>query len=291
MLTRLTDIILRRTVRRWFETDTDVRETREKLANFIARTDGIKRGWWVSAIGAAPGLHVVQPKKALPADAPLVVYFHGGGYIVGGLASYTPFCSRLGNALGARVLFADYRLAPEHPFPAAFEDGLAAWDHAIGMAGGKLFLAGDSAGGGLALAVAQAIVAKGGRAPDGLILFSPWTDLTLSGKSLSVNAATDAMLSMKILSRMRDYYLAGQEPGDKRDSPLFDANVKLPPVMVVYSESEVLRDDSTRMVKKLKAGGTDVTAMAVAGVPHVFPLFKMVLAGRKVLKRVAAFAA
>jgi acetyl esterase/lipase len=291
MMTRLTDIILRRTVRRWFETDKDVRQTREKLAQFIGRTDGIKRGWVVSAVEGAAGLHVVQPKRALPADAPLVVYFHGGGYIVGGLGSHVPFCSRLGSALGARVLFADYRLAPEHPFPAAFQDGLAAWAHARGMAGGKVFLAGDSAGGGLALAVAQAVVAQGGRVADGLILFSPWADLTLSGKSLSANAATDAMLSMKILTRMRDLYLAGQEPGDKRDSPLFDANVKLPPVMVVYSESEVLRDDSTRLVKKLKLGGTDVTAMAVPGVPHVFPLFKTVPGGKRVLKRISAFAA
>jgi acetyl esterase/lipase len=245
----------------------------------------------VSAVAGAAGLHLVEPTQALPADAPLVVYCHGGGYIVGGLASHAPFCSRLGSALRARVLFVDYRLAPEHPFPAAFEDGLAAWARAIGMAGGKVFLAGDSAGGGLALAVAQAAIARELRAPDGLILFSPWSDLTLSGKSLSANAATDAMLSMKILTRMRDYYLAGQEPGGKRDSPLFDANVKLPPVMVVYSESEMLRDDATRLVKKLKLGGTEVTAMAVAGVPHVFPLFKMVPAGRQVLKRVSAFAA
>jgi acetyl esterase/lipase len=290
MMTRLTDFILRRTVRRWFETDKDVRETREKLAQFIGRTDRIKRGWSARPVDGAPGLHVMQPRRPLPANAPLVVYFHGGGYIVGGLASHAPFCSRLGSALGARVLFADYRLAPEHPFPAAFEDGLAAWQHAVGMAGGKLLLAGDSAGGGLALAVAQAAMAQGMRAPEGLILFSPWADLTLSGKSLSANAATDAMLSMKILTRMRDLYLAGQEPGDKRDSPLFDANVKLPPVIVVYSESEVLRDDSRRLVKRLTLGGTAVTEVAVAGAPHVFPLFTTVPAGRKVMKRVAAFA-
>jgi monoterpene epsilon-lactone hydrolase len=303
MLTRLTHFILRRTVKRWFDSDTDVRETRRKLDAFIGRTDRLRRGWVVTAQGAATGaaqeaagpqqagsgLHMIAPKQGVAEDAPLIVYLHGGGYMVGGLASHAAFCSRLGHALGGRVLFVDYRLAPEHPFPAAFEDGVAAWQAAIGLAGGRLYIAGDSAGGGLALAVAQAALAGGLRAPDGLILLSPWTDLTLSGKSLSDNAATDSMLSRKILTKMRDLYLAGGEPGDRRDSPLFDANVKLPRTLVIYSQSEVLRDDSTRLAKKLRAGGTEVTAEVFEGVPHVFPLLTTVPAGKRALKKVRAW--
>jgi acetyl esterase/lipase len=292
MMTALTHAILRRTVKRWFDTDTDVTATRRKLAAFIARTDRMRRGWAAAPAGTAGGgaLHLIAPKRGLPDDAPLVLYLHGGGYIVGGLASHAPFCARLGHALGARVLFADYRLAPEHPFPAAFEDGLAAWQEAAAMARGKLYLAGDSAGGGLALAVAHAAIAQGMRAPDRLILLSPWADLTLSGKSLSANAATDSMLSMKILTHMRDLYLDGQEPGDKRNSPLFDANTKLPPVLLIYSQSEVLRDDSTRLVKKLRAGGTNVVAAPFDGVPHVFPLLTTVPAARRALREMRAFA-
>ncbi len=293
MLTALTHLILRRTVKRWFDSDTDVTETRRKLARFIGLTDRLPRGWRVNAVesGAGVALHMIAPKRALPDDAPLIVYYHGGGYIVGGLASYAPFCARLGRATGARVLFVEYRLAPEHPFPAAFEDGVAAWTQASGMAKGKLFLAGDSAGGGLALAVAQAALAQGLRAPDKLILLSPWSDLTLSGKSLAANAATDSMLSMKILTKMRQLYLGDREPGDRRDSPLFDSNVKLPPVMLIYSNSEILRDDSTRLAKKLKLGGTEVVTAAFEGVPHVFPILAAVPAAKRALREIRAFAA
>jgi acetyl esterase/lipase len=291
MITALTNMLLRRTVRRWFENDANVADTRRKLARFIGLTDRMPRGWAARAAGTAGGaaLHRVAPKAGLPEDAPLIVYFHGGGYIVGGLASHAPFCARLGHAAGAAVLFVDYRLAPEHPFPAAFEDGVAAWREAIRLARGKVFIAGDSAGGGLALAVAQAAIAAGERRPDGLILLSPWLDLTLSGKSLAANAATDAMLSRKILTRMRDFYLGDREPGDRRDSPLFDANGALPPVLLIYSESEVLRDDSTRLAKKLRVAGTEVTARAFERAPHVFVLFGTLPAAGKALKEIGAF--
>ena len=291
MITAITNLLLRRTVRQWFDNDTDVTETRRKLAGFMGWTDRMPGGGVATPAGTAGGasLHMVAPKKALPENAPLVVYFHGGGYIVGGPASHLPFCARLGRAVGARVLFVDYRLAPEHPFPAAFEDGVAAWNEAERLAGGEVYLAGDSAGGGLALAVAQAAIAAGARTPDRLILISPWVDLTLSGKSLAANATTDSMLSMKILTRMRDLYLGGREPGDKRDSPLFDANAKLPPVMLVYSNSEVLRDDSTRLAKKLRLGGTAVTALAIDGMPHVFVIFGTLPSAGKALKQVGAF--
>jgi acetyl esterase/lipase len=289
MLTAITHALLRRTVKRWFDADADVADTRRKLDRFIGLTDRLPGGWAVTPAG--PGLHLIAAKKPLPDTAPLTVYCHGGGYMVGGLASHAAFCARLGRALGGPVLFVDYRLAPENPFPAAFEDGFAAWRHAATLAQGKLYLAGDSAGGGLALAVAQAAIATGLRAPDKLILLSPWTDLTLSGRSLSDNAASDSMLSMKIVTKMRNIYLAGREPGDRRDSPLFDANTKLPPTLLIYSSSEILRDDSTRLAKKLKSGGTEVTALAFAGMPHVFPILRAVPAARRALKQVKAFIA
>jgi acetyl esterase/lipase len=291
MITTLTHMLLRRTVRRWFEQEPSPKTMRTKLDGFIGGIDKMSRAYRATPAGEAGGaaLHLVAPVKPLAEDAPLVLYFHGGGYIVGGLASHGAFCARVARAAGGRVLFADYRLAPEHPFPAAFEDGLAAYHHAASAARGKLFIAGDSAGGGLALAVGHAALAAGLRAPDGLILISPWTDLTLSGASMIGNAATDSMLSMKILTRMRGYYLGLVEPGDRRASPLFDPSNKLPPVLILFSESEVLEGDATRLAQKLLAGGTAVKARGWKGKPHVFPLFKTLPGAGAALKEIANF--
>ncbi len=289
MLTAFTDFLLRRTVKRWFANDTDVRDTRRKLDRFIGVTDRLNSAWKIKP--AASGLFVIAPTEPLPDDAPLVVYMHGGGYIVGGLASHAAFCARLGKALGARILFVDYRLAPEHPFPAAFDDGLAAWRAATGMAAGKLYLAGDSAGGGLALAVAQAAIAQGLRAPDKIILLSPWTDLTLIGASLTANAATDSMLSVPIVDKMRTLYLAGHDPADVRASPLFDTNARLPPTLLIYSTTELIADDSRRLARQINAGGTPLTEAPFDGLPHVFPILPSVPASRRALKQIAAFGA
>src|ERR1700733_15166922 len=291
MLTALTNMVLRRTVRRWFEHDTDVQETRRKLDRFVGSTDAPPGGWGATDAGMAGGaaLHLIGPRDAPAENAPLVLYFHGGGYIVGSLTGYLAFCARLAREVSGRVLFAEYRLAPEHPFPAAFEDGVAALQHAAGLAKGKLYIAGDSAGGGLALAVTQAAIAQGTRVPDGLMLICPWADLTLSGRSMTENAATDSMLSMKILIRMRGLYLNGEDPADRRASPLFDQNVHLPPVLLVYSTTEVLSSDSIRLALKLRGGGTQVTEVAVEGKPHVFPLFKIVPGAGKAVKAMGEF--
>ncbi len=291
MITTLTHILLRRTVRRWFEQEPSPAVIRTKLDGFIGGIDKMSGAYRATPVGAAGGaaLHLIAPAKGVAEDAPLVLYFHGGGYIVGGLTSHGAFCARVARAAGGRVLFADYRLAPEHPFPAAFEDGLAAYRHAAEIAPGKLFIAGDSAGGGLALAVAHAAMAAELRAPNGIILMSPWTDLTLSGSSMISNAASDSMLSMKILTRMRGYYLGLTEPGDRRASPLFDPSNKLPPTLILYSESEVLEGDSTRLAQKLRGGGTLVTARGWNGKPHVFPLFKTLPAAGAALKEIAKF--
>jgi len=291
----MTHLLLRRTVRKWFESEPDVKVMRHKLDRFVGSIDGMSGGWRAVPEGAAGGgqLHLIV-REGLAANAPLILYFHGGGYIVGGLASHGGFCSRLGRAVGGRVLFADYRLAPEHHFPAAVEDGLVALRHAATIAAGRLFIAGDSAGGGLALAVTQAAIAQSGadglRVPDGLILISPWTDLTLSGPSMVENAASDSMLSTRILTRMRAAYLGPQEPADRRASPLFDPNTHLPPTLLIYSDSEVLRDDSTRLAENLRLGGTAVTERAYRGKPHVFPLFWSVPGAGRAVRDIKDFA-
>jgi acetyl esterase/lipase len=289
MLTAMTHFLLRRTVKKWFDTDTDPAATRRKIARFIGLTDRLPRGWSVTPVAGQPRLHMIAPEAPLPPEAPLTLYLHGGGYYVGGLATHAAFAARLGRASGGRVLFADYRLAPEHQFPAAFDDALDAWLKADGMAHGPLILAGDSAGGGLALAVCQAARHAHLREPGRLILLSPWLDMTLSGDSLSANAATDSMLSREILGKMRALYLGDQDPADRRASPLFDTLAPLPPTLVIYSQSEVLRDDATRLIERLRANGTAVTALPVADMPHVFPLFATLPAAGRALTAIAAF--
>lgn len=290
MLTALTNMLLRRTVRRWFEQEPSPAAMRPKLDGFVGSIDKMPGNARATAAGQAGGapLWRIEASKGVAADAPLVLYFHGGGYIVGGLASHGAFCARLARAAGGAVLFADYRLAPEHPFPAAFEDGLAAWRIAAATPG-KVYIAGDSAGGGLALAVANAVAAEGGRQPDGLVLISPWADLTLSASSMTENAATDAMLSAKILTRMRGYYLGPADPGDRRASPLFDTMYKLPPVLILHSASEVLAGDAERLEKRLAKTGTQVERRAWPGKPHVFPLFKAVPGAGKAVKLMGHF--
>ena len=217
MLTTATHMLLRRTVKQWFRNEPDFAVMRAKLDNFVARIDGLPRGWHARHAGAADGatLYLIEPaQQTLPKAAPLVLYFHGGGYITGGLKSHGGFCARLARAVGGRVLFVDYRLAPEHTFPAALQDGLAALHEAATVAGGPLLVAGDSAGGGLALAVTQAAIASanGTRLPDALILISPWADLTLSGASMVENGLKDSLLSTKILTRMRAAIWAARNP-------------------------------------------------------------------------------
>ncbi len=268
MLTQATHLLLRLTLRRWFACD-EVGPLRAKLARMQGLLDPMPRGTRITALGG--GLSWIGDPES---PGPKIVYCHGGGFIVGGLVSHGPFCARLAQASGGAVLFVDYRLAPEHPFPAAFEDAWAGWRHVADRAG-PLWLAGDSAGGGLALAIAQRAVAEGGRVPERLLLISPWTDLTLSGASLRENAASDSMLSRGILERMRGDYLQGADAADPRVSPLFGAMAGLPPVRLVYSESEMLRDDGRRLATRLRDAGVAVEARAVAGQPHIFPAFKL----------------
>jgi acetyl esterase/lipase len=296
VLTAITHALLRRTVRRWFESEPDYPTLRGKLNRFVGMLDAMPGGWQAAPVGTAAGatLYAIQPQANPPPDtAPLVLYFHGGGYIAGGLPTHGAFCARLAKSIGGRVLFAYYRLAPEHPFPAAVDDGIAALRHAGMLAKGPLFIAGDSAGGGLALAVTQYAIAHAAeeslRVPDGLVLLSPWTDLTLSGASMVSNGASDSMLSMKILARMRAAYLAAQEPADRRASPIFDPNTHLPPTMLVYSATEVLRDDATRLADNLRLGGTPVTESVYPGKPHVFPLFWAVPGAGAALREMADF--
>ncbi len=290
MLTTITHTLLRRTVKKWFADEPDVDDIRRKLDRFIATTDQLPRGTVITDMGhvGSATLTAIEAPGTL-STAPTILYLHGGGYMVGGLTSHGAFCARLARAVGGRVVLVDYRLAPEHPFPAAFQDCLGAWRMVGDQHHGPVFLAGDSAGGGLALAVAQAAIAEAGRIPDRLILVSPWADMTLSGDSIAGNAATDSMLSGPILSRMADTYLNDGQAADPRASPLFGKLAALPATLILCSDSEVLRDDSRRLADGMRAAGTEVRLAEYKNQPHVFPLFRILPAAGKALADIKAF--
>jgi acetyl esterase/lipase len=292
MLTAITHALLRRTVKSWFANDTDVEDTRRKLDRFVAITDHMPRGSVATELGhvGSATLYTIAP-PGLPPQAPTILYLHGGGYIVGSLTSHGAFCARLAKAVGGRVIFVEYRLAPEHPFPAAFEDCLAAWRMIADFQAGPIVLAGDSAGGGLALAVAQACLAEALRFPDRLLLLSPWADMSLSGASMVANEAKDSMLSAEILARMRDNYIQTGDPSDIRASPLLGPLTALPPTLILCSKTEVLRDDSRRLAEAMRSAGTQVTLSEFAGQPHVFPLFRILPAAGRALAEVRGFVA
>jgi acetyl esterase/lipase len=172
----------------------------------------------------------------------------------------------------------DYRLAPEHPFPAAIEDSVAVYRalRAERSGKGRILMAGDSAGGNLAIVTALKLRDLGEPLPDGIIGFSPWTDMTVSGESLETNCATDTLVNRGMLEGMVATYLAGASPTDPLANPLGADLAGLPPIYVNAGSSEALLSDTTRFAQAARQAGVEVTVSIVEGMQHVFPC----LAGR-----------
>ncbi|MBN8294746.1 alpha/beta hydrolase [Rhodobacter sp. NTK016B] len=236
--------------------------------------------------GGTPGLWVSNR----PEDSGVILYFHGGAYLMGSPRSHLALGAELARRTGTRVFMPDYRLAPEHPFPAAFEDAEAAFLGlvALGHAPETIVLAGDSAGGGLALALLARLCARG-LCPAGYVGFSPWTDLTLSGASLVTNASRDQLLPGHRLTEIRAMILGGATPQDAMDarlSPLHAEFPDPPPVLIHTAQTEILRDDALRMRGRLPRA-----EIRLAGdLPHVWPmLFNWLPEARDTLDDTARF--
>lgn len=284
----------------------EILRTREEYASVfdpaLERTVGAMRGRFAELMQRAPipddvaidGLDlggVATRRVSSPgADAAPFLWFHSGGYVLGGSAEHTSFAASLSRATGRPVLLPDYRMAPEHPFPAAVDDADAALSAALDAFGPELVVGGDSAGGALTLSCARHRRDAGEPTAARLIVVSALADLTGDSLTLQTNAERDPAVSWRALRDVRHIYLAGADPRHPDASPALADLGGLPPSLVLVSTAEVLLDDSRRIVRGMREGGTEVESVEVDDVVHAWPLFESYLPeGRDALERIATF--
>jgi epsilon-lactone hydrolase len=229
--------------------------------------------------GSLGGIPVVNLEAAGPERASVIFYLHGGAYAIGTAASSVGLASDVARRVGARLVSVDYRLAPEHPHPAALDDAVAAYRGLLdsGVAASAIAIAGESAGAGLAAATLVALKHAGLPQPTGAVLMSPWADLTLSGDSISAKAAVDPALTPEGLRRRAIDYTADRDPTADLISPIFADLTGLPPLLIQAGSHEILLDDATRLASRAAAADVAVTLEVTPGVPHVFQGFAAML--------------
>ncbi|HVN85689.1 MAG TPA: alpha/beta hydrolase [Candidatus Binatia bacterium] len=251
------------------------------LAPDIARED-------VSA-GGVPAAWIAAPEARQDS---VILYLHGGGYVIGSINTHKELASRLSRAARARVLLIDYRLAPEHPHPAAVDDAVAAyrWLLAGGANPKRVAVAGDSAGGGLTVAALVAIRDAGLPVPATGVCLSPWVDLEGLGDSMTSKAAADPMVQRDGLLKMAAAFLAGQNPRTPLAAPLYANLSGLPPLLIQVGTAETLLDDSTRLAERARKAGVTVTLEPWEDMIHVFQAFAPLLPeGQQAIDRIGEF--
>ena len=253
----------------------------------VAAADAV--AYQPAQLGGVPGWWC-RPADAVPGAA--ILYLHGGAYLLGSAWAYRNFAGQMAARAGVAAFVVDYGLAPERPFPAAFDDALAAY-RGLGDAGCKaIALAGDSAGGGLALALLAAVAGetRGGQATPcaGAVVLSPWTDLALSGETMTTRADADPLLTRDVLAEASSLYLGSADPRDPRASPLYGSLAGLPPVTIHIGDDEVLLDDSLRYAQRIEAAGGQADLHVWKGMVHVFPTNSLLKAAGEALDLVAA---
>jgi epsilon-lactone hydrolase len=223
----------------------------------------------------------------------VLIYFHGGGYCSGSIRSHRRLVSEAGRAAGIRTLAVGYRLAPEHPFPAAFDDALTAWRFVRrqGIGAARIAVGGDSAGGGLTVALINRLREAGEEQPGCAWLVSPWTDLTMSGATLSSKDAVDPLIHKPYLEELADAYLpAAIARKDPRVSPLYADLRGFPPTLIQIGSDETLLDDSVRFAAAAGAADVAVTLEIWPHMIHAWPLWNAHLEdGRRALANAGAF--
>ncbi|MDH6242732.1 alpha/beta hydrolase [Mycobacterium sp. OTB74] len=239
----------------------------------------------------------VQAEWVIPDDCEpgrAIVYLHGGGYATGTIEANRGLCSHLARAARARVLSVDYRLAPEHRFPAAVDDAVSAYRFVLssGYAPEHVALGGDSSGAGLVLAALVALRDGDDPLPAAAICICPWTDLTLSGATVETKRNEDPMVRASVLALMAEAYLGETDPKTPTVSPLFADLTGLPPLLVQVGTAELLLDDSRRFAQRAEAAGVDVTLEVWDDMIHVWHAFADLLPeGREALARIGSYVA
>jgi acetyl esterase/lipase len=251
-------------------------------------------GWRIrTEQGAALNGEWIEPTAAdHPARQRCILYFHGGAYIAMSARTHRAVTSRLAAWSDARLFALNYRLAPEHPFPAALDDALAAYRALIvaGLSPSRIVVAGDSAGGGLALALLLALRDAAETLPAAAVLFSPWTDLAVTGNSIVSNNAADALFFGSWVGAAARHYLADTPATHPLVSPVYADLAGLPPLLIQVSDSEVLLDDSRRVIENATRAGVAATLQIWPGLPHGWQIFAPILPeARAALRDAGAF--
>ena len=241
-------------------------------------------------VNGIPGEYSIVPGSD---PSRVLMFFHGGGYCSGSIKSHRRLLTEAGRAARTRTLAVEYRLAPEHPFPAAYDDALTTWRFLRneGIAAAHIAIGGDSAGAGLTLALIGRLREAHEELPACVWLMSPWADLTMSGSTLASKAEVDPLIHKQYLNELADAYLpAGIDRKDPRVSPLYADLRNFPPMLIQVGSNETLLDDATRVASRAGAADVAVTLEIWPHMIHAWPLWNAHLeAGRRALASAGAF--
>jgi len=252
-----------------YDPDATLEQRRAGFARIIGRDLPAGTRTTPTTLAGRPAVDLAVPGASGPG---VLLYLHGGGYVLGSADTHTGLAAQLALRAGVRAVLPDYRLAPEHRFPAAVDDALAAYRALLdrGASPAGTVLAGDSAGAGLAVATLLAARGAGVPLPAAAVLLSPFADLTLTGDSIDTLDGVDPLFTRASLEEYVTAYLAGQDPAHELASPALADLRGLPPLLIQVGAHEILLDDAVRLAARAGVADVDVTLEIVAGVPHVF---------------------
>ncbi|MPY95356.1 MAG: alpha/beta hydrolase fold domain-containing protein [Acidimicrobiia bacterium] len=247
----------------------EMRASYETFASVCGTPDGVT--WTEAEVGGVPA---VWADAAGGATDRVLLYVHGGGYVIGAAKFYRNLTGHLAKAIGCRVLNVDYRLAPEHPHPAPVEDSTAAYKGLLdsGIEPGHIAISGDSAGGGLTVATLLSIRQAGLPQPAAAVPLSPWVDMEATGASITANAERDVLVGADALKGMAEAFLQGQNARDPLAAPLHADLAGVCPLYIQVGGDETLLDDSTRLAERARAAGVDVKIDVFPEMQHVFQM-------------------
>ena len=238
--------------------------------------EGIMSRWFIPE-------HIKHPEVTL-------FYLHGGGYCVGSTYTHRALIARLAREMGCKAIGIDYRLAPEHPYPAALDDSLKVYKHLLNNGHNKIIIAGDSAGGGLSMATMFKIREQQLQLPIAAVLISPWVDLTHSGETIKTKANIDPLIAPELLEVFGPKYYNNESPLNIYVSPLFGEMKELPPTLIHVGTKEILLDDSYRLAKKMNKEGVNVTLDVWEDQMHVWHWLGGILPeANQVIKKIGEF--